>query len=164
MALGVLNAMVPCLWLYLRYWWNEVDFSSARTTFDRLSLYNVESADPWSNTHLARWVESLSKSVTAHTYIPTRQFDNKGTRSTPVHACSSFWACYWAQSSESIQEDGCKQRTCHGQNVKTCQDFCYVGLWNLNSLCWFSKWLMRQNIYMFTKCTAEPVNKTTLDT
>ena len=36
MALGVLNAMVPCLWLYLGYWWNAVDFSSAMITFDRL--------------------------------------------------------------------------------------------------------------------------------
>ena len=26
MALGVLNTMVPRLWLYLRYWWNEVHF------------------------------------------------------------------------------------------------------------------------------------------
>ncbi len=34
MVLGVLNTMVPHLWLYLRYWSNEVDFSSARITFD----------------------------------------------------------------------------------------------------------------------------------
>ncbi len=38
MAPGVLNTIVhvPHLWLYLKYWWNEVDFSSARITFDRL--------------------------------------------------------------------------------------------------------------------------------
>ena len=36
MAIGVQNAMVPRLRLYLRYWRNEVDFSSARITFDRL--------------------------------------------------------------------------------------------------------------------------------
>ena len=35
-ALGVLNAMVPHLWLYLRYWWNELDFSSSTITLDRL--------------------------------------------------------------------------------------------------------------------------------
>ncbi len=40
MALGVLNAMVPRLWLYLRYWWNEVDFSSATITFDRLYMFD----------------------------------------------------------------------------------------------------------------------------
>ena len=32
----VLNAMVSHLWLYLTYWWNEVDFSSTGITFDRL--------------------------------------------------------------------------------------------------------------------------------
>ena len=36
MALGVLNARVPRLWLYLRYWWNKLNFSSATITFDRL--------------------------------------------------------------------------------------------------------------------------------
>ncbi len=36
MALGLLNMMVPHLALYLRYWWNKVNFSSARITFDRL--------------------------------------------------------------------------------------------------------------------------------
>ncbi len=36
MALGGLNAMVPSSWKYLRYWWNVVNFSSTRITFDRL--------------------------------------------------------------------------------------------------------------------------------
>ena len=45
MVLGVLNAMVPRLWLYLRYWWNEVYFSSATITFDRLyTVYRDRSA------------------------------------------------------------------------------------------------------------------------
>ncbi len=38
MAPGILKTMVPHPWLYLRYWWNEVDFSSAMITFDRLYL------------------------------------------------------------------------------------------------------------------------------
>ncbi len=38
MALGILNTMVPHLWLYLIYWWTEVYFSPTRTTFDRLYL------------------------------------------------------------------------------------------------------------------------------
>ncbi len=33
---GVLNTMVLHLLLYVRYWWNEVHFSSAVITFDRL--------------------------------------------------------------------------------------------------------------------------------
>ncbi len=36
MALGVLNAMVPLLWWYLKYWWNEIEFSSTRITFYRV--------------------------------------------------------------------------------------------------------------------------------
>ena len=36
MALGILNTMVVCLWHYLRYWWNETNFSSTRITFDRV--------------------------------------------------------------------------------------------------------------------------------
>ncbi len=35
MAPGILNTMVPPLWLYLKYWWNEINFSSTRNTFDR---------------------------------------------------------------------------------------------------------------------------------
>ena len=35
---GILNTVVACLWLYLRYWWNEGNFSSTRITFDRLHL------------------------------------------------------------------------------------------------------------------------------
>ena len=38
MALGVLNVVVPCLWLYLRYWWNEFQFSFSTITFDRRYL------------------------------------------------------------------------------------------------------------------------------
>ena len=36
MALGILNAVVQYLWQYVRYWVNEVSFSSTRITFDRL--------------------------------------------------------------------------------------------------------------------------------
>ena len=36
MALNMRNKMVPHLWQYLRYWWNERNFSSIMTTFDRL--------------------------------------------------------------------------------------------------------------------------------
>ena len=33
---GILNAKVPHMWQYLRYWWNEVNVSSTRITFDRV--------------------------------------------------------------------------------------------------------------------------------
>ena len=36
MAPGILETMVTLLWQYLIYWWNEVDISSTRITFDRL--------------------------------------------------------------------------------------------------------------------------------
>ena len=39
MALGMLNTVVPLLWHYLRYWWNERNFSSTVITFDRLNTY-----------------------------------------------------------------------------------------------------------------------------
>ena len=46
MALGILNVMVPCVWLYLRYSWNEVHFSSAMITFDRLlAIWYVATAN-----------------------------------------------------------------------------------------------------------------------
>ena len=38
MALSILNTMVSNLCLYLRYWWNGVNFSSATITLDRLYM------------------------------------------------------------------------------------------------------------------------------
>ena len=47
MAPGVLNTMVQHLSLYLTYWWNRVNFSSARITFDKLYIL-WEVAPEWS--------------------------------------------------------------------------------------------------------------------
>ncbi len=38
MAPGILNTTVHHLWLYVRYWWMKVNFSSATITFDRLYI------------------------------------------------------------------------------------------------------------------------------
>ncbi len=40
-ALCVLNTMLPHLSLYLRYWENEVHFSSARITFHSVYIYSL---------------------------------------------------------------------------------------------------------------------------
>ncbi len=54
MAPGILNAMVRHLWLYLRYWWNEIDFSSAMITFDRLYQFCFSHITPFSADNLTK--------------------------------------------------------------------------------------------------------------
>ena len=45
MAPGILSPMVPHLCLYLRYWWNNVNFLSAVITFDK--LYSILWQQGW---------------------------------------------------------------------------------------------------------------------
>ena len=47
-----MNTMVPHLWQYLRYWWNEVNFLSTRIRFDR--LYNLVITGWMAHSYIAR--------------------------------------------------------------------------------------------------------------
>ena len=49
-ALGVMNAIVPRLSKYLRYWWKEVEFSSTRIPFDRVYQRLLSNLDNHKNT------------------------------------------------------------------------------------------------------------------
>ena len=78
MALGVLNTMITHVWQYLRYWWNEVNFSSARITFDRVYQSSLIKSKNWAMTSLPH------QPKLAHDLIwqwQTRNF-NKGKEST----------------------------------------------------------------------------------
>ncbi len=48
MALGRLDTKVTRLWWYLRYWWNKLNFSSARITFDWVyCIVNTMASNLW---------------------------------------------------------------------------------------------------------------------
>ena len=54
MALRILNTMVLWLWLYLKYWWTEVNFSPTRITSDRRYTWDNISWDK-TNANVSFW-------------------------------------------------------------------------------------------------------------
>ena len=46
MAPSILNTMAPHLWQYLKYWWNKVNFTSTRITFEILWYYGIIGCSP----------------------------------------------------------------------------------------------------------------------
>ena len=74
MALGILNAMVPHLWQYLRYWWNEANFSSTRITFNRLYL------PTFIRFHDFHWAEPPTDVVSFHGHCLTCYLSKTATK------------------------------------------------------------------------------------
>ena len=71
MALGIVNTMVPIMYQYLRYLWNEVIFSSARITQRAVSKVEVVWVSPYihGSCHLQYDVISLGEEG-----IPNRKY------------------------------------------------------------------------------------------
>ena len=90
-APGILNTMIPNLWLYLRFWWNKVNFLSTRITVDILYLTSPILA-PWRWRLLLPILLLTGNQSTAHQRWAVYWWSNK--------MASYFGSLLWSQNTQ----------------------------------------------------------------